>query len=132
MADKNSKKGLKVIRSYNKTGELFHEYIKINGRTEGMSKIYYESRINDVGMVNYCNGICYGQTQSFKNGKIWISNSYYNYGFSDYKQINYHENGNIASIKYYINIKLHGECLEYDKNGVLIKTTLYDNGVKIN
>ncbi len=63
--------------------------------------------------------------ETYPNGQIKSSGNYDSTGL-----ILYHENGQIRSIEFYKEGKLHGQSLQYFPDGTLASSTNYVNGLK--
>ncbi len=101
---------MSIKRIYYYNGILESEVFEINGLMEGQYKSYYSSNIGEnikpKLFCNYVNGI--------KNGE----------------EIEYYDNGQIATICYYNNGDLYGKLTKYYYDGILEKEEYYENNCK--
>ena len=111
---------------------------------EGMSYVY-DIDNHLVSSVSFSNGVENGMKKEFaEDGRI-IRITDYNKGFiissewinrmdgSGRKQgkwLTFHDNGNIATVSFYLNDKLNGYVKHYDEDGKLTDIEKYDSGKK--
>ena len=131
-----------IQKSYYKNGVLKSEFFHVNGKIEGEYKTYYNSKLSIINPQNKiihetCNyidnkidgeyityfesgqiGSIYNYVDGKKNGKCIIY----------YKQIKDTDKIQICETCEYINDNIHGEYIEYNRNGRIVCRTFYKNG----
>ena len=141
---------------YNNCGELYEEYLHINGQIQGekkcyrynnsissielyvdgklhgISKYYYDTPAEKIFIELYSvNGLEYGEEKIFnKKGDLLFTN-YYKNGFYDgiVQKYSVYDN-KLISITTYKNGKKDGLCKEFSDDGKIKKSYYYKNGKK--
>ncbi|PID67754.1 MAG: hypothetical protein CR968_05120 [Flavobacteriia bacterium] len=99
----------------------------IKGYKNGLWKTTYKNKL--VKTENWRKGLAIGRYRVFDTkGKLLYKTSFGNYGHGKYKDY-YYNTGQLKQEGAYENGKKQGEWCDYDKEGNLIKTTYYDQGV---
>lgn len=101
----------------------------INGKKQGL---YYATYPNDQlqAVGNYRDDIKIGvYLYYFPNGLLLKKEFYDNNGIKSGQSVNYHRNGNIEHVEYYLNGKIEGPKTTFYENGRVYQVTLYVGGL---
>ncbi len=124
-------KGNGIRKEYYENGALKSETPYVNGKENGVAKLYYkengalkfevlytDGKINGIGKVYYENGALKSEI-SYTDGKI-----------NGIEKVYYKESGKLKSEIPYTDGKINGMDKEYDENGKIISAHYYVNGVQ--
>jgi hypothetical protein len=95
----------------------------------GVTKFYYDNGSIERIVVNSYDGVFISENSFFPNGSISEMSTALKDGVV--QNISYHENGNIRCIYYMKNGLNNGIQTTFDKDGNLLKSILWENGLLI-
>ncbi len=117
-----------LSREYASFGRLKSEDHFKAGVLNGIKRVYYDNGKKQEES-NWQNGLKEGTTIWFRNNSDDPTLSYtYHQNSLEGEATIYHLNGRIKSKGYYLNNKENGKWLEYDEEGNLINTKVYEDG----
>ncbi len=106
---------------------IVDEGVFIKGYKNGLWKTLYKNKL--VKTENWRKGLAIGRYRVYNTkGELLYKTTFGKYGHGKYKDY-YYNTSQLKQEGSYENGKKQGEWCDYDKEGNLIKTTYYDQGV---